>query len=343
MTAQSIVESPEVVPIFDKPGRDWMPDELRLVQEWVLQDQQYRYLLHFALYHLHVDEREAPEVMAKNAEDVWHDFYLKQLERVIQSYHPPALFPLFDVADVRHASRFVATLRLQQDGLSQYVREQLQHDTQQQLMTLPDANEAPDLLLHRLIEDLNRVLQGACLYTEHRFAGVRLREETRQRLAQNSLESEGVLVNRLLLEDGYPGAFIRRRRFWNYLLFCLERFCHAEGRKLRRTHQRLQPLPTGPGGQEETPIAALEGDTASNPETLLLQAEQQKAAHENVLQAVQRLRPSYREVVVQHYFEALSVAQIAAALELSEANVKVRLFRGRQQLARLLQDVAEGA
>jgi RNA polymerase sigma-70 factor (ECF subfamily) len=63
---------------------------------------------------------------------------------------------------------------------------------------------------------------------------------------------------------------------------------------------------------------------------------------EKVSQGVQSLRLSYREVLVKHYFEDLSVVQIAAALGLSEANVKVRLFRGRQQLAHLLQDVAEG-
>jgi RNA polymerase sigma factor (sigma-70 family) len=342
MTAQSIAESPEIVPIFDKPGRDWTPEETRLVKEWMLQDQQYQYLLHFALYHLHVEEIVMPEVMAKNAEDAWHDFYLKQFAGVTQSYNPPVSFPLFDMADVRRSTHLVSTLRQKQDALTQYAREQLRSETRQLLMTTHDVSVSPEALVRMLVEDLNQMLRGVCVYVEARFTGVRLRQETRQRLTQEIQGTEGILVNRLLLEDGFPGAFVRRRRFWNYLLFCLERFCHVEGRKIRRAHQRQQPLATGPEMQEDVTISVLESDTTDNPETLVQHAEQQKAMREKVSQGVQSLRLSYREVLVKHYFEDLSVVQIAAALGLSEANVKVRLFRGRQQLAHLLQDVAEG-
>ncbi|MBO4954009.1 MAG: RNA polymerase sigma factor [Clostridia bacterium] len=51
-----------------------------------------------------------------------------------------------------------------------------------------------------------------------------------------------------------------------------------------------------------------------------------------VLHALSELPHKYRTVITLHYLEGFSVAEIGAALNLSESAVKMRLSRGREQL-----------
>ncbi|MBF9142947.1 RNA polymerase sigma factor [Hymenobacter properus] len=57
-------------------------------------------------------------------------------------------------------------------------------------------------------------------------------------------------------------------------------------------------------------------------------------------QAVQALPTNYRSVFILREVEGLSVAETAHTLGLSEANVKVRLLRAREQLRTQLEDFA---
>lgn len=52
----------------------------------------------------------------------------------------------------------------------------------------------------------------------------------------------------------------------------------------------------------------------------------------DVYLAVQKLKPRYKTVVHLFYYEDMSVAEIASALNLSESCVKQRLKRAREQL-----------
>jgi RNA polymerase sigma-70 factor (ECF subfamily) len=61
-------------------------------------------------------------------------------------------------------------------------------------------------------------------------------------------------------------------------------------------------------------------------------------ATKEVARAVDQLPAKYREPVVLHYFEDLSIAEIAQALELSANAVEVRLTRARQKLKRMLEE-----
>ena len=54
--------------------------------------------------------------------------------------------------------------------------------------------------------------------------------------------------------------------------------------------------------------------------------------------ALRRLAPPTREVVVLHHLADLSVAEIAATLDIPAGTVKARLARGRTALARLLSE-----
>ena len=229
MDKQRIVEPVYIQQIFDQPGQAWTPDEHHTVKLWMSQEPQYQYLLHFTLLHLRLSGSESPEMAALNAEDTWHSFFAKNLDRVIRSYDP-------------------------------------------QLAPQADSAQPVD----------------------------------------------------------------KRRRFWNYTLFCLERFCHAEGRKIRQHHHREQPLSTGSDQQEGDDPQPVSRGFDETPETLVMQAENRKDAHEKLLQAVQQLQPSYRQVLVLHYFEEQPLAAIAEMLGLTVANVKVRLFRARQMVGRAL-------
>ena len=61
--------------------------------------------------------------------------------------------------------------------------------------------------------------------------------------------------------------------------------------------------------------------------------------HREVYSAVLSLPTKYRAVIHLHYFEGLSVAEMAAALELPEGTVKSQLSRGRTLLRDMLEEV----
>ena len=58
-----------------------------------------------------------------------------------------------------------------------------------------------------------------------------------------------------------------------------------------------------------------------------------------VYTAVLSLPAPYRTVIHLHYFEGLSVAELAAALGCAEGTVKSRLHRGRALLREMLKEV----
>ncbi len=67
-----------------------------------------------------------------------------------------------------------------------------------------------------------------------------------------------------------------------------------------------------------------EGD----PEGQFLRAERRQA----VWDAVQQLDPPHRAVVVLHYYQELSIAEIASVLEIAEGTVKSRLHTARRRI-----------
>ena len=53
-------------------------------------------------------------------------------------------------------------------------------------------------------------------------------------------------------------------------------------------------------------------------------------------ETVNRLDDEYRMVIILFYYEGMKIKDIAKTLEISEANVKKRLQRARQQLSQML-------
>ena len=60
-------------------------------------------------------------------------------------------------------------------------------------------------LLDLLIQELNEVIENEHVYDGARFANVTLGEETKAMLALNPTDNNLVVLNRLLLQDAYPG------------------------------------------------------------------------------------------------------------------------------------------
>lgn len=73
-------------------------------------------------------------------------------------------------------------------------------------------------------------------------------------------------------------------------------------------------------------------DTLQSTELSVEQQVESKLTEESLHQAIAMLPVNYREVLVLRHVHDMSYQEIAEALELSEAQVKTRLFRGREKL-----------
>jgi RNA polymerase sigma-70 factor (ECF subfamily) len=75
-------------------------------------------------------------------------------------------------------------------------------------------------------------------------------------------------------------------------------------------------------------------DYANNPEQIMAQKEDAQA----IQQAIYSLPLKYREVIVLRHLQDLSYIEIANILKLPTGTVKVRLYRSREQLRKILAD-----
>jgi hypothetical protein len=66
-----------------------------------------------------------------------------------------------------------------------------------------------DLTLPTLVKDLNQVIAGPSIYDKARFSKVTLRPEAVQLLRQNPSGQQLARLNKLLLEDAYPGELAK--------------------------------------------------------------------------------------------------------------------------------------
>ena len=78
--------------------------------------------------------------------------------------------------------------------------------------------------------------------------------------------------------------------------------------------------------------------TVENPESLLQRAQ----TRTRITELIDMLPDQYRIVLLLRDIEELSTAEVAAVLDLSETNVKVRLHRARAALKKLLEPLLRG-
>jgi RNA polymerase sigma-70 factor (ECF subfamily) len=94
---------------------------------------------------------------------------------------------------------------------------------------------------------------------------------------------------------------------------------------------------------DDAELGQLLKDAAEGPENNLLQAEQNHLLH----QAILRIPPALRIVLVLHDMEELTTEQVAQILELQQGTVRIRLHRARlavrKEMSQILSAAAEAA
>ena len=132
-----------------------------------------------------------------------------------------------------------------------------------------------------------------------------------------------ILLDRTLAEDAAQQAFVkacekladlkRVDRFGAWL----SQICRNEAYQLIRDRQRsIPPMPREAAYANEA--------TVDGPDLGM------------VREAIDRLAPMYREIVVLHYYNRMDYRQIATTLGIAGHTVRGRLFRARRQIERTL-------
>jgi hypothetical protein len=111
--------------------------------------------------------------------------------------------PLLHVSDVATPATILQALQALADPVSRALFVRLEPQLQHRVET--GEQPGPDLL-ERLVAGLNAVIDGASFHTAERFAGVTLTAETTALLAVDPTGVDLQRLNRLLLEQAYPGA-----------------------------------------------------------------------------------------------------------------------------------------
>jgi len=142
-------------------------------------------------------------------------------------------------------------------------------------------------------------------------------------ILRNEDETEDTLQEAYVRAYQHLGQFERRAAFSTWLT----RIAVHEALARLRKRGRVKPLSND---VDEREISMNPGSTPSDPEQRTSDAELVRILEEAVL----RLPEQYRTVLMMRDVEELSTSETAAALNITEENVKVRLHRGRVLLRR---------
>lgn len=112
--------------------------------------------------------------------------------------------PLLKMNEIRDPGGFALKLQKPKDSLSKYIREQLSEKTKELVDAYEKSAIPSEELQKALMEDLNRLIKGPCLYEKKRFADVIITEEVRRKIEENPKGEDLLRLNRTLLEEAYP-------------------------------------------------------------------------------------------------------------------------------------------
>ncbi|MBM3888799.1 MAG: preprotein translocase subunit TatC, partial [Verrucomicrobia bacterium] len=107
-------------------------------------------------------------------------------------------------ADLKDSAALVARFKEAADALSRYLADRLSPDTKKQVQQADPAKRPSRVLRAALVDELNRILKGECIYTPERFAQTKLSDDIHERLEQNPTGDRLIRLNRWLLEEAYP-------------------------------------------------------------------------------------------------------------------------------------------
>ncbi len=106
-------------------------------------------------------------------------------------------------------SAFVSKLASGSDAVSAFLRGQLEDTVKTSIATPVASNTDSKVMMSALVKDLNQVISGPSIYEKARFSNITLRPETEELLKQNPHGQQLARLNKLLLEDGYPGELTK--------------------------------------------------------------------------------------------------------------------------------------
>jgi len=140
-----------------------------------------------------------------------------------------------------------------------------------------------------------------------------------------------MLGNQQEAEDAAQETFLRAyaslrqynvdHKFSTWLFSIANHHCIDRLRRRRTTYVSIDDNPV---------LENLDGETELPEDSALSQEHRRE-----VQRLLDQLEPDYKMPLILRYWEDYSYEEIAAALELTVAAVKSRLFRGRQQIAKL--------
>ncbi len=107
-------------------------------------------------------------------------------------------------SQITNQAGFVHQLANGADGVSVFLRGQLDEAVKASLSTFAASDPGAKAALSALVKDLNQIIAGPSIYAKPRFAGIALRPETRKLAKENPQGQRLARLNKLLFEDAYP-------------------------------------------------------------------------------------------------------------------------------------------
>lgn len=108
----------------------------------------------------------------------------------------------------------VTKLKQHGDRVSQYLWGRFSEPTRQILTEYAGSSLENGPVQNALVLELNRIIQGESIYEARRFADVALSEKTRELLQQQPTGEALSRLNRMLLQDAYPGGISSTQTDW---------------------------------------------------------------------------------------------------------------------------------
>ncbi len=143
----------------------------------------------------HLNERIFPDAYGPAAAIVrWH-------QRMAGRPSPDIL-----AAEIRNLPLLVSTLNNRKNPVAAHIKSLLPESTRAILGSYKRSVTPLEPVRNELVEQLKAVVLGPSIYERKRFKKVRLRDVTRQLLNSNPQGEAVQMLNRLLLEDAFPGA-----------------------------------------------------------------------------------------------------------------------------------------
>jgi RNA polymerase sigma-70 factor (ECF subfamily) len=177
-----------------------------------------------------------------------------------------------------------------------------------------------------LLEGLHRKEKMACTCMLKRFA--RRLSTLARRMVNNDADAEEVLQESFIQACSHVSSFEGKSSLSTWLYRIVT---NAALMNLRRKTQPTLPL-TEEVDEEQTSNTAMLVDEENTPENTILQTEIRTAIQEPIAQ----LPKTLREAFILRHVEGFSTKAAAATLGIEESALKVRLYRARQELRKLL-------